>query len=106
MARVVITASADSDTAYIIADLGAKVGANVAARYDADFGRLYERLSNHPKSGAPRPSFGTHVRICVVSPYVVIYEHIEADDTVAIMRLAHGRRKIGRKFLRGAGKAP
>jgi toxin ParE1/3/4 len=106
VARVVIAASADADTAYIIADLGAKAGANIAARYDADFGRLYERLSNHPKSGAPRPSLGTHVRICVVSPYVVIYEHIEADDTVAIMRLAHGRRKIGRKFLRGAGKAP
>ncbi len=106
MARVVITASADSDTAYIIADLGARAGANVAARYDADFGRLYERLSDHPKSGAPRPSFGAHVRVCIVSPYVVIYEHIEADDTVTIMRIAHGRRKISRNFLRGAGKAP
>jgi plasmid stabilization system protein ParE len=41
-----------------------------------------------------------HVRICVVSPYVVIYEHIEAEDTVMIMRIAHGRRKITRKFLR------
>lgn len=101
MARVVITASADADTAYIIADLGAKAGASVAARYEADFGRLHERLSDHPKSGAPRPSLGAPVRICVVSPYVVIYEHIEADDTVTIMRIAHGRRKITRKFVRG-----
>ena len=101
MARVVITASADADTAYIIADLGAKAGANVAVRYDADFHRLYERLSDHPESGAPRPRLGKQVRICVVSPYVVIYQHIEADDTVTIMRIAHGRRKITRKFVRG-----
>ena len=100
MARVVITSTADADSAYIIADLGAKAGANIADRYDADLEKLYERLGNHPKSGAPRPALGAHVRICVVSPYVVIYEHIEADDTVTIMRVAHGRRKITREFLR------
>jgi plasmid stabilization system protein ParE len=58
-------------------------------------------LTDYPKSGALRPALGAHVRICVVSPYVVIYEHIEADDTVMIMHIAHGRRKITRKFLRG-----
>ena len=101
MAHVVITSPADADTAHIIDDLGAKAGANVADRYDADFDKLYERLSNHPKSGAPRPALGRNVRICVVSPYVVIYEHIQADDSVVIMRVAHGRRKITRRFLRG-----
>jgi plasmid stabilization system protein ParE len=39
-------------------------------------------LAVHPDSGAPR--LGERVRICVVSPYVVIYEHIEADDMVMI----------------------
>jgi toxin ParE1/3/4 len=101
VARVVITSPVDADTAYIISDLGAKAGANVAARYNADFGRLYERLADHPKSGAPRPRLGKHVRICVVSPYTLFYEYSEADDTVMIMRIAHGRRKISRKFLRG-----
>ena len=101
MARVVITSPVDADTAYIIADLGAKAGANVAARYHADFDRLYERLSDHPESGAPRPRLGKKVRICVVSPYTLFYEYDEADDTVMIMRIAHGRRKITRKFLRG-----
>lgn len=101
MARVVVTSLADADAAYIIADLGAKAGANVAVRYDADIDRLYRRLSDHPKSGAPRPALGAYVRICVVSPYVVIYEHIEAADTVTIMRIAHGRRKFTRRFIRG-----
>ena len=101
MARLVVTASADADTAYIIADLGSKAGVSVAARYNADFARLYERLSDYPNSGSPRRSLGAHVRVCVVSPYVVIYEHIEADDTVTIMRIVHGRREITREFLRG-----
>ncbi|CCJ08241.1 Hypothetical protein BN69_2790 [Methylocystis sp. SC2] len=38
----------------------------------------------------------------MISPYVVIYEHMAADDTAMIMRIAHGRRKITRKFLRSA----
>jgi toxin ParE1/3/4 len=101
VARVAFTASADADSAKIIADLTAAAGANVADRYDADFDKLYERLSDHPKSGAPRPALGRYVRICVVLPYIVIYEHIEADDTVTIMRIAHGRRKITRQFVRG-----
>lgn len=105
MARLVITSPADGDAAHMIADLGAKAGAkagaNVADRYDAALDRLYERLTDYPKSGALRPPLGMHIRICVVSPYVVIYEHIEADDTVVIMRIVHGRRKITRKFLRG-----
>ncbi len=100
MARIVITSPAAGDAAHIFADLGAKAGANVAERYDADLDRLYERLADYPKSGALRPALGMHVRICVVAPYVVIYEHIESDDTVMIMRIAHGRRKITREFLR------
>lgn len=100
MARVVITSPADADAAHIIAGLGAKAGAGVAARYDADFDKLYERLAVHPESGAPRPTLGRRVRICVVSPYVVIYEHIEADDAVMVMRIVHGRRKITRRLFR------
>jgi toxin ParE1/3/4 len=99
--RVVITSSADADTAHVTADLGAKAGATVADRYVSDFDKLYQRLADHPRSGAPRPALGRHVRICIVSPYVVIYEYIEADDTVMIMRIVHGRRKITRAFLRG-----
>ena len=34
MARIVITASADADAAFILGDLTAKAGADVAARYD------------------------------------------------------------------------
>lgn len=101
MARIIVTPEADADSAFILADLAKKAGANVADRYEADFDSVYDRLADHPQSGAPRPRLGKDVRICVVSPYILFYEHAEADDTVTIMRIAHGRRKITRKFVRG-----
>ena len=101
MTQVIVTSPADADTVYIMADLGAKAGARVALRYLANFDRVYERLANFPGSGAPRPALGRHVRICIVSPYNIFYEYLEDDDTVTIMRIAHGRRKITRKFLHG-----
>jgi toxin ParE1/3/4 len=99
VARVVTTASADADTAFILGDLTAKAGVNVAARYNADFDALYRRLEKFPESGSPRPALGRLVRIGIVSPYNVIHEYIEADDTVTIMRIVSGRRRITRRML-------
>jgi toxin ParE1/3/4 len=101
VASVVLTSLADADIAHIIGDLNRLAGANVADRYDANFDMLYRRLARYPVSGAPRPKLGSHVRVSAVSPYVVIYEHIEDDDVVMIMRIVHGRRNITRKLVRG-----
>ncbi len=106
MARVVITSFADADTAKVINDLNKQAGADVADRYDADFDNLYQRLAQFPDSGSPRPKLGAYVRISVVSPYVVIYEHVEDDDVVMIMRIVHGRRKITRRLLRRSSSSP
>lgn len=102
MARLIVSLLAQADTADILTDLRGKAGRAVSRAYAASFENLYERLMRHPDSGAPRPAIGEHVRIGVISPYVVIYEYIAADDIVMIMRIVHGRRKITRKFLRGA----
>jgi len=48
--RVVITGAADADAAAIVDDLTAKAGANVAARYDADFGASTLRIDTPPRS--------------------------------------------------------
>ena len=100
MARVVITASADADFNLILADLTAKAGASVAARYDGEFDALYVRLAQFPLSGAPRKALGPHVRIGIVSPYAVIHEHNAEDDTVLILRIVHARRRITRRLLK------
>ena len=106
MARIVITASADADTASILADLAAKAGAIVAERYDAEFDALYRRLERFPESGAPRPGLGQLVRIGIVLPYNVIHEYIDTDDVVMILRILHGRRRITRRMLNRPPKHP
>jgi toxin ParE1/3/4 len=100
MARVIVSLLAQADAAYIVTDLAGKAGQSVAAKYAASFEALYERLGAHPDSGAPRPVLGPQVRIGIVSPYIVIHEHIKADDAVTILRIVHGHRKITRRLLR------
>ncbi len=46
-----------------------------------------------------RPAIGQNIRIGIVSPYIVIYRYSERDDTVTVLRLVHGRRRITGKLL-------
>ena len=101
MARLMVSLLAQADSDCIVTDLAEKAGYNVAARYAASFEALYTRFAVHPASGAPRPAIGPDVRIGIVSPYIVIYGHDKATDTVTIFRFVHGRRKISGKLLRG-----
>jgi toxin ParE1/3/4 len=99
MARLVIAATADADTAGILTHLAAKAGRRTAIKYDALFERLYDRLAVHPGSGAPRPALGRDIRIGIVSPYIIIYRHTEDDDTVTVLRVVDGRRRISGNTL-------
>ena len=99
MARILIAASADADYAAIIADLAAKAGWQTATRYDSLFERLYDRLAAHPDSGAPRPTLGRNIRIGIVAPYIIIYRNDHDQDTVTILRIVHGRRRISGQML-------
>jgi toxin ParE1/3/4 len=99
MAHVIISSPADADTDYILADLASKAGRRVAAKYDALFENLYDRLADSPDIGPPRPSLGANVRIGIVAPYIVIYEHAPAADLVTVLRIVHGRRRITGKLL-------
>jgi toxin ParE1/3/4 len=101
MARIVVSLLAQADAAAIIIDLKNKAGHSVAAKYVESFQALYDRLAVHPDSGAPRPAIGRHVRIGIVSPYVVIYERDRMRDLVTIFRVVHGRRRISGNLLRG-----
>jgi toxin ParE1/3/4 len=99
MARLIVSLLAQADAAYIARNLTAKAGHAVAVKYMDSFEKLYDRLIDHPASGARRPAIGPHIRIGIVSPYVVIYEHDPAQNTVTIFRVVHGRRKITGKML-------
>jgi toxin ParE1/3/4 len=97
MARVAISASADSDRLAILDYLASKAGHATAERYNAAFGIALRRLADFPDSGSPRPALGVSIRVVVVHPFVVIYEHV--DEVVTVFRILHGKRNITRDLL-------
>lgn len=101
MARVVYSEAAEADTIEILAYLCREAGAAVALKYDHKLEDLYDRLEDFPGIGAPRPELGDRRRIMTVMPYVVIYDYDREEDTVLILRVVHGRRKITADLIRG-----
>ncbi len=99
MPRLIITATADADAAGILTELSNKAGAETAKKFNARFESLYDRLVDHPDSGPTRPKLGPHIRIGLVFPYIVIYRHVPNDETVSIIRIVHGRRRLTRVLL-------
>ena len=98
MARVVISPRADADTDEILAYLARTRGAGPAAKYDALFTYVYDRLTAQPDMYAARPTLGPKIRVAVVAPYLVVYEHA-SRDLVNIVRILHGRRRISPSLL-------
>jgi toxin ParE1/3/4 len=99
MARIIVTTLASADQAAILNHLHAKAGLGTVIKFRSLFGALYDRLADHPASGPRRTALGSNIRIGIVSPYIVIYRHSEGDDTVTVLRIVHGRRKITGKML-------
>jgi toxin ParE1/3/4 len=81
MARVIVSSSADADIYAIQKDLAKAAGIPTAEKYSARFESLFDRLAKYPHSGALRRSLGKDIRVGIVFPYIVIYQHREADDT-------------------------
>ncbi|SDR60688.1 Plasmid stabilization system protein ParE [Rhizobiales bacterium GAS191] len=99
MVQVTVAATADADTASILSDLETKAGKATAARYNSLFESVYDRLADYPDSGPLRQALGPNIRIGIVPPYIIIYRHVAADDTVTILRIVHGRREIASRLL-------
>ena len=93
MARVIVSPRADADADEIFRYLANKAGAAVADKYDARFNELYDRLAIDPDMYAARPKLGPKIRVAVVRPYLVIYEHA-TPDIVNIVRILHGGRRL------------
>ena len=99
MAKLIVSLQAQADEACIIRDLAGKAGRPVAEKYAVSIDELFVRLMAFPESGAPRPSIGKRVRIGVIWPYVVLSEYTAAMDTITILRIVHGRRRITGRML-------
>jgi toxin ParE1/3/4 len=101
MVRIVVTGPADADAAKILDELAHEAGYRTAERYNPRFEALYDRLVAYPEHGAIRPKLGRDIRIGIVPPYIVVYRHAASQQTVSILRIVHGRRKVTRKTVQG-----
>ena len=99
MARLILSSSASADQTEILKDLNAKAGLRTAAKFRGLFRALYGRFIDHPAIGAPHPGLGHAIRIGIVSPYIILYRYSAGDDTVTVLRIVHGRRRIAGKLL-------
>ncbi len=84
-----------------MAEIEREAGRSIAAKYNARFERLYDRLAAHPESCEAHPELGAHVRVAVINPYLVMYHYAESARVVRVIRVLHGRRKVARGMLRG-----
>lgn len=100
MAQIVFTESADADANAILEELKVVAGLRTASKYRTLFSKLYAHLADYPDGGPPRRSLGPRIRIGIVFPYLVIYEHDAIQDVVTVLRILHGRRKISGTMLR------
>jgi toxin ParE1/3/4 len=100
MTRLVVTSDAEADATEILEYLAQEAGDLVALSYGHRFRATIERLVAIPAAGAPRPILGPNARIAIFYPYVLIYDYTRDDDTLTLLRILHGRRKITRNLLR------
>jgi plasmid stabilization system protein ParE len=100
MMRIVVSPRADSDWDEILDRLVLRGGYAVAHRYASGLDTIYENLLKSPAMGSPRPQYGQDTRIVVLSPYLVIYDHLIDEDTVQIVRILDGRRNVTRRLVR------
>jgi plasmid stabilization system protein ParE len=99
MAHVVVSARAHSDLSQILQYLVANAGFRITQRYVAAFDALYDRLADFPDSCPSRPALGPRVRVALVAPFMVAYDH--HNGTVTVLRILHGKRNITRDLLEG-----
>jgi plasmid stabilization system protein ParE len=100
MTRLIVSPEARRDLLAIVAHLASVAGSATTDIWDRKLWKAIDTVAEFPGSGAPRPALGDHIRIAVVHPYVVIYEHVRGSGALDVLRVVHGRRKLGKPLLR------
>lgn len=94
MATVDVAPRAAADVDGILVDQHGRGGRAAAARRQAEFNAAVRQLAHHPESGRRRPDIGPGLRSVLIHPYVLIYSYDPATDTVFVLRVLHGRRRL------------
>jgi plasmid stabilization system protein ParE len=100
MTRRLLLEAAAADIDAIVDYLTREAGPRIALKYALDLDWQLELITDFPGIGSPRPELGPLCRSTLVSPYVVIYDHDASQDSVAVLRVLHGRRNIAPNLIR------
>jgi toxin ParE1/3/4 len=92
VARVVRSDRSDEDLIEIWSTIASDSPTAADRTIDAIV-RRWEQLALHPYSGPARPDIGPGVRHFLTGTYLTLYR-MEGDE-VHILRVLHGRRRIG-----------
>lgn len=101
MIRLLVSQEAEADIDDILSYLLDNAGPVTAARYGERFTEAFERITDIPGAGAPRPHLGSAARIMIVYPYILIYDFPAAEpDTAVLLRVLHGKRAITERLIK------
>jgi toxin ParE1/3/4 len=95
------TERADEDLIAIWSNIAADSPASADRTLDAIEER-WRQLARFPFSGRARDDIASGVRCLVVGSYLTLYSI--GDEAITILRVLHGRRKIGGKSVEELGK--
>ena len=104
MVEVVVSQQARTDLLDIIGYLATVASRGVTRSWHDRLWAAIDHLAEWPGEGAPRPKLGANVRIKIVGPYLVIYEHQRGDTTLQVLRVLYGSRRITRKLVRAGSR--
>jgi toxin ParE1/3/4 len=97
---VIVAPQARGDLSQIVAGLATVASIATARRWNERLWSTIEGLAEFPGDGAPRSRLGKNIRIKIVTPYILIYEHERDASDVYVLRVIHGRRRISQRLLR------
>lgn len=100
MTTVRVSRGARKDLRTILRFLAENGGLGPAADFSKSIDQTLQVLAVHPLAYAEKPELGHAVRGAIIGSYLVIYRYRSREDEVAILRVLHGRRQIGRDFRR------
>jgi toxin ParE1/3/4 len=100
MVEVIVSPQARADIIGIIDYLRCEASLGVTRKWHARLWQKIQDIGESPGIGAPRRKFGRHVRIRIVGPYLIIYEHQRGEPVAHVLRVVSGSRRITRKFVR------
>jgi plasmid stabilization system protein ParE len=101
--RLIVARDAQIDLAVILAYLEFEAGARVAHQFGHDVRAALDRLIRFPDSGSPRPEFGTDVRLTIIYPYLLFYDHPPGHPQLTLLPILHGKSSLSAEILSRPG---